>query len=595
MGFVRSETEEVKRRTNIVDVVSEYVPLKKSGVNYTGLCPFHKEKTPSFSVNEDKQIFYCFGCGESGDVFAFIMKINDMSFPEALRYVAGKVGISLSQEYRGADSKVGKSLREEILRVNGMAADYYAGNLLSVAGREARVYLKRRGLREDVARAFRLGYSLPGWHNLNGYFESRKVSSGLLEKAGLVVRRDDGTYYDRFRGRLMFPIEGVNGNVVAFGGRSLGDEVPKYLNSPESPVYVKGRNLFGLNRAKEEIRRHDEAIIVEGYFDFLRLWNAGMRNVVATLGTALTVDQLSLLRRYTRNIVLLFDSDEGGRHAIERSLKLFVAEKMHAKVVILPEGCDPDTYVLKEGKDALEGIIFKSQSMIDYYIDHIIGTKKGLEDRLETLGRAVGFIVQIDDVKSRDIIMTRVSERLRISEEILRAEIRREISSKGGKSREREEVPHPLVSGKADPIELNFIHLLMEHPEWHRAVQEEKVLDNLLSSELRALGQYILEESRREGKIDVNVVVDRVDDEEMKKKLFRRFMEVVYHDAGIAEREFTDTVLKIKRRWFKQRRKLLEMELVKAQEDKNRCDLLLSEQQRLVEEEKELSFSIREH
>jgi len=241
MASVRPDVDEIKRRANIFDVVSEYVTLRKTGINYTGLCPFHKEKTPSFSVNVDKQIFYCFGCGEGGDVLAFLMKINNMTFPEALRHLAGKLGIVLSREYREGEARETKSLREEIHRVNQLAADYFAGNLYAEAGKGARAYLGKRMIREEVIKTFRLGYAYDGWRNLRGFFEKKKIPPKLLEKAGLLIQKGEEDFYDRFRGRLIFPIESVNGNVIAFGGRSLGDEMPKYLNSPESPVYIKGK------------------------------------------------------------------------------------------------------------------------------------------------------------------------------------------------------------------------------------------------------------------------------------------------------------------------------------------------------------------
>ncbi len=594
MASVRPDVDEIKRRANIVDVVSEYVTLRKSGINYTGLCPFHKEKTPSFSVNVDKQIFYCFGCGEGGDVLAFLMKINNMTFPEALRHLAGKLGIVLSREYRESEDREKKSLREEIHRVNQLAADYFAGNLYAEAGREARVYLGKRMIREEVIKTFRLGYAYDGWRNLRGFFEKKKVPQKLLEKAGLLIQKGEEDFYDRFRGRLIFPIESVNGNVIAFGGRSLGDEMPKYLNSPESPVYIKGKNLYGLSRAKEEIRRKNEAILVEGYFDFLQLWNAGVRNAVATLGTALTRDHLDLLRRYTKTVVVLFDPDEGGRNAVERGMRLFVEEKMHARVVILPEKDDPDSFIMKFGKDALEDLISRAQSIVDYYIDHVMGRKGGLVDNLDAAGNAIRFIITIEDPIQRNEFIKRVSERLGIDQELLKTEVRKALS----KSRKtgKEDMSFGRDARKVDAVELSFLYLLIEHPEWFPLVKKEKAFDYLMSEDLRMLARTLTEGIERNGKITVADVVDGLEDDALKGNLLKLAVSGPPFEAGIAERVFTDTIRKMKIRWFKERHKALKKELIQAQEmrDENGCKRILVEKEKLMREEKELSSMIRE-
>lgn len=367
MSDSRSEIEEIKLRAGIVDIISEYVTLKKAGRNFVGLCPFHDEKTPSFSVNPEKQIFYCFGCGKGGDVFEFIRDINNMTFPEALSHLAEKTGVTLRERRLQQDGPERK-LREDLKKINRLAEDHFAENLMSDAGRSAREYLRRRGMHAATVKEFRLGLALNAWRNLRDRFEKQKIDLSLAEKAGLIIRGEKGDFYDRFRGRLIFPIENVAGEVVAFGGRGLGDEKPKYLNSPESPVYTKGKNLYSLNRAKDEIRKKGYAVLVEGYFDVLSLWNAGIRNAVAALGTALTREHLDLLRRFTTEIVAIFDADEGGRSALERSLALFLEAKFHARVVILPDNLDPDDYIKKHGPKDLENLITNSRSLVDYYI-----------------------------------------------------------------------------------------------------------------------------------------------------------------------------------------------------------------------------------
>lgn len=349
------QVAEIKSRVDIVELISEYVTLKKAGRNFLGLCPFHNEKTPSFTVNRERQMFYCFGCGEKGDVFAFLMRLNNASFPETLTLLARRAGVVLPPSSSHRDGKSTLNAREQIIQVNQSAAAYYRDTLFSPAGKEALAYLRGRGLKESTIEAFGLGYAPEGWRNLRHHLERKKVSLKPAREAGLIIAKEDrpDVLYDRFRNRVMFPVRDVDGRIIAFGGRILGEGEPKYLNSPESPAYTKGRQLYGLSQAKEAIRRSGYAILVEGYFDLIVLWNAGITNVVATLGTALTRDHLSLIRRYAERVAVLFDGDEAGRKALARSVELFVAAHMDARAVVLPEGLDPDDFVRRHGGDAL--------------------------------------------------------------------------------------------------------------------------------------------------------------------------------------------------------------------------------------------------
>ena len=348
-GYIPEDRiEEIRNRINIVDLVSEYITLKKAGRNFLGSCPFHKEKTPSFTVNAEKQIYHCFGCGEGGNAFSFLMKINNMTFPEAVRHLAGKMGIVLPSREFTPEEKSRHDLRESLVRVNQLAAVFYAKTLRTAAGSRGRGYLETRGIRQDIVDTFRLGYAPEGWRGLRDHLQREKITLKHAEQAGLLVARNDGDCYDRFRGRLMFPIEDINGNVIAFGGRIIGEGEPKYLNSPESAVYVKGRHLYGLARAKSAIRKDETLIIVEGYFDLLALWNAGISNVVATLGTALTREQVDLIRRYTASVAVTFDTDAGGKAALERSMSLFLERGLKARAVVLPDGKDPDEFVSRQ-------------------------------------------------------------------------------------------------------------------------------------------------------------------------------------------------------------------------------------------------------
>ena len=419
----KSKIEEIKNRVDIVDLVSEYLTLKKAGRNFTGLCPFHQEKTPSFSVNRDKQIFYCFGCGEGGNVITFLMKIADKTFPEAIEYLAEKTGVVLPPMSSGKEGRQKDSLKDGIINLNLKAAQQFSRNLASPAGTAARKYLQNRGIAEEIIKQFRLGYVPDTWRSLTDYIENNGFSMKLAEQAGLVIAGKEGSFYDRFRGRLIFPIENVFGEIVAFGGRVLEKGEPKYLNSPESPVYTKGKNLYGLNKAKEEIRKRGFALIVEGYFDLISLWNAGICNVVATLGTALTREHLELLRRYTVEVVALFDPDEAGRKALDRSLELFLSMRMQARALILPEGCDPDDYVKKYGKDKLDELIAHAPAISDYYIDNVLGGGKTFEDKRDMIKTAMEFTNKIDDEIEKNLFIKRIAEKLGINQELLKKEI----------------------------------------------------------------------------------------------------------------------------------------------------------------------------
>ena len=588
-GQTRSDLDEIRHRSNIVEVVSEYVTLKKAGRSYLGLCPFHREKTPSFSVNPDRQIFYCFGCGEGGDIFSFLMKINNIAFPEALKMLAGKLGIALPQLTRQGEK--GASRKEQLIKVNTFAAEYFSMCLTGGIGANARDYLKKRGIGSETIKEFRLGLAPDGWRNLKAALEKKRVPLKLAEEAGLLVAKKKGDdentpaadYYDRFRARLMFPVENLSGQVIAFGGRVMGSGEPKYLNSPESLLYVKGRNLYGLSRCREDIRRQGHVIIVEGYFDALSLWAAGIRNVVATLGTALTKDHLDLLRRYTDQVVLVFDPDEAGRHAVGRSLKLFLAEKISAKIVILPENCDPDDYVRKFGREAMLAQVLGSQSLIDFYIDNNVVSGKGPEKKMASLREALLFLTGIEDVLQRNLFMKRVSERLGIEEQLLKAEVNkispaRKRPESAGKNEKKREI---------DPIELSLIQMLLQNPAMVRQAAGKQIFSYFLSSELQKVGEII----EKEGDAVVpSELIASLEDGELKKRLWQ-FMasESPFEDASF-ERLFTDTVRKIQVKWYRQRHQALKRELLRAQEmgDQDACRSILLEKEKLIKEEKAL-------
>lgn len=585
MYFDNSKIEEIKNRLDIVELVSEYLTLKKAGRNFTGLCPFHQEKTPSFTVNRDKQIFYCFGCGAGGNAITFLMKIADKTFPEAIKELAVKTGVVLPP-LSSKDGRKKDSLKESIINLNLKAAQQFSRNLSSSTGSVARKYLQDRGITEETIKHFRLGYVPDTWRSLTDFIDSNGLSLKLAEQAGLVIAGKDGGFYDRFRGRLIFPIENVFGEIVAFGGRILDKGEPKYLNSPESPVYIKGKNLYGLSKTKEEIRKKGFAVIVEGYFDLISLWNAGIGNVVATLGTALTREHLELLRRYTLEVVALFDPDEAGKKALDRSLELFLSMEMRAKALILPGKYDPDDYVRKFGGDKLEELISQSQALSDYYIENVLGSGSTFEDKRDMIKSSMEFIAKINDKKEKDLFIKRIAEKTGINEELL---IKETYQNKAQEEKKVSKTSPPLNINN-DLVELHLIQMMLEYPRKIINVEKEGILDYFLQPALQSLGQKIIDEYKLLGFVDVGVILASNDNASLRDRIFQLMINALPADEKVLEKIFADNIRQIQRRWYKEQHHQIKMKLSKAQESGNQgmIDTLLREKEKILIKEKEL-------
>jgi DNA primase len=584
--FDDSKIEEIKSRVDIVELTSEYLTLKKTGRNFIGLCPFHQEKTPSFTVNREKQIFYCFGCGEGGNAITFLMKIADKTFPEAIKDLAEKTGVVLPPRFSGKESRQKDSLKEDITNLNLRAAQQFTRNLFSPAGKVAREYLQNRGISDETIKQFRLGYAPDTWRSLTDHIEGSGLSLKLAEQAGLVIAGKEGGFYDRFRGRLIFPIENITSEIVAFGGRILEKGEPKYLNSPESPIYIKGKNLYGLNKAKEEIRKKGFALIVEGYFDLISLWNVGIGNVVATLGTALTREHLELLRRYTPKVVALFDPDAAGKKALDRSLELFLSMRMRARALILPEGCDPDDYVKKYGKDKLDELIANAPAISDYYIENVLGGGKTFEENRDIVKPAMEFINKIGDEIEKNLFIKRIAEKLGISQELLKKEARKkEVQIKPKTASEKQNIKVQI-----NPLEINLIRLLLEYPQKTLQVESERILDFFLQPELKVLGGKIVETYKLLGFVDINIILSATEDKPLLERINRLMMETLPADDNTLGKNFTDNIRRIKEKWYKDQHRLLKFKLAQAQESGNEelSNKLLYEKEDLLTKEKEL-------
>jgi DNA primase len=425
--------DEVRNSANIVSVVSEYVALKKRGRNHVARCPFHVEKTPSFNVSEEKQIFMCFGCGLGGDVFKFIMQIEHLSFPEAVRFIADRHGISLpeiSASVSAVSAAGGASSSDVLRKAMAEAAAFFHHSLLqSEEGQSALKYLSGRGVSPETITRFQLGYSPAAGEALIQSLKNRGFSLQNLEECGLAKHSDDGQrFYDNFRGRIMFPITDIQGRVVAFGGRSMGDRPPKYLNSPETKLYNKSRNLYGLSFSKEAIKAQDQAILVEGYMDFIIPFQNGVENLVASLGTSLTPQQVELMGRYTREVVVSYDPDSAGVAATQRSLDLFLEGDFRVKVLRLPAGQDPDVFVRSAGAEEYRTRATQSIPYLEFVLESAIQHQGAADDpksKVQVINVVLPYLARLPSAVERSDYVFRFARKLGIEDQQLLAEIKR--------------------------------------------------------------------------------------------------------------------------------------------------------------------------
>jgi len=473
--FGDDKIEEVRSRADIVEIVGAHVRLRRAGRNFVGLCPFHNEKTPSFSVNAERGFFHCFGCGAGGSVFNFIMRVEGLTFPEAVRSLARKYGVTLP-EHDQSGPAAGE--REAMLKASEVAAEFFAHVLWNTAdGALARDYLKSRGISVETARTFMIGFAPSRPASLAKALERRGLRDAGV-KVGLVKKDGDGAY-DMFRARVMFPIRDAQGRAIAFGGRVLDARLPKYINSPESPLYSKARTLYGLFEARQAISSSvssgkDRAIIVEGYFDVIALWQAGFKEAVAGCGTALTVEQLRALSRYTKNVIACFDGDAAGRKASMRALEIFLQAGLLGRGIFIPSGFDPDTFVRQRGAAAFAELIEKSELLVDYFLSEQAGAARGsIAERARAANRVAEMLKLVDDPFQFDLLARKAADLLQIGEEVLRKEARgpqsaatRNQSSRFARERAATGKPPAASSGDAgSKAEIGLVAIALLHPE----------------------------------------------------------------------------------------------------------------------------------
>jgi DNA primase len=492
MAEAGSFAERVKQQADIVRVIGEYVRLKKSGQNFAGLCPFHQEKTPSFNVHPVKQIYHCFGCGVGGDVFKFVMELEKCTFPEAIRTVAEKCGIAIPKpRERSPEERRENQQRSALVEMHREAAAFFARQLHETPeGKVAYAYLEDRGLNREAMIKFGLGFA-PSSGDALLRFLKQKYPEKLLEVSGLLSREQSGRFFDRFRRRIMFPIANESAKVIAFGGRAMGDDMPKYLNSPETTIYSKSSVLYHLDRAKEALRQNDFGILVEGYMDAIAVARAGIVNVIASCGTSLADPQIKLLGRFTRRVIVNYDPDIAGQAATERSLTLLLEKEFDVRVLALPRGSDPDKFLKEQGAEAYKKLLMQAPP----YLDYLIGRAK-LMDRTTANGRVMAlnflmpYVQRLPNRLLRSEWATRIASELHVDEPVLREALRRAATERRSEVKPKAELLGPTVKG----AERRLIHMLAEANGFreklaqeivssglHRGLQTEKIFDLLIA------------------------------------------------------------------------------------------------------------------
>ncbi len=495
MAEAGSFADRVKQQADIVRVVGEYVRLKKSGQNFTGLCPFHAEKSPSFAVHPTKQIYHCFGCGVGGDVFKFVMEMEKCPFPESIRIVAEKCGIAVPQpRERSPEERKENQQRTALVEMHRVAQTFFTNQLEGTAeGKVARAYLEDRGLDKAAIDQFGIGYAPSGGDALLRSLK-QKYPEKLLVESGLVSRDQSGRMFDRFRRRITFPISNESGKIVAFGCRALGDDMPKYLNSPETPIYSKSNVLYHLDRAKEALRRSDFAVLVEGYMDAIAVARAGISNVVASCGTSLAEPQIKLLARFTRRVIVNYDPDTAGQTATERSISLLLEQDFEVRVLALPGKADPDKFIREQGAEAYIKVLREAPPYVDYLIARArrmdLTTGEGKRNAVNFL---LPYVQKIPNRLLRSEWATRISQQLRLDEPVLRAA----LSKAAAERRSEVKIQPELIGRAAKPVERRLIRMLVEgegfrhelaqriqQDQLHLGLETEKVLAALVAANL---------------------------------------------------------------------------------------------------------------
>ncbi|GAB6100277.1 DNA primase [Halanaerocella petrolearia] len=589
--------EKVRYSNDLVEIVNEYTKLKEKGNSYMGLCPFHNEKTPSFNVNADRQLYYCFGCGVGGNIFNFIMEIEGFDFVETVEYLADKANIDLPKKESSPQDRKRRNQRQQIFEIHKLATRFYQ-YLLSESdiGQKGYQYLKGRGFTEEIIKEFKLGFAPDRWEQLYKFLRKKGYSDKVLAKSGLVISRNKSTgYYDRFRNRVVFTICNHRGQPIGFGGRVLdSDDKPKYLNSPETPIFDKSRNLYGLNLAKKSIRASEEAIIVEGYTDVITAYQYGIRNVVASLGTSLTKEQAKLLHRYAEKVYIAYDADTAGAKATLRGLDILKQEGLAVEVVKLPANQDPDGFIKEEGSQVFERLIDQAQPLVQFKIDSVLDNMnfEVIDDKVAAVKKILPILVQIPDDIERDEYSKIVAEKLNINLQVLKREINKYKKHKVKRNQDRkhknryninndlkEELSDSQKSGYDSTIK-GLIKIVINNPEFIPNLEEKLSLDEFVNDKYRQIISLICNYSADYNKFNVDDLLDKIDDQEAENLLLKLSVQNVVN--GNVDKMFLDYISKVKEHQLRMKIKNLDDEIKQAetQNDVGKLNQLLEDYQK---------------
>lgn len=562
MAIPENILEQIQSRSDIVEVISRYIPLQKAGRNYRAPCPFHHEKTPSFIVSPDKQIYHCFGCGAGGNVFSFVMKYENLEFPEAVEMLGEKAGIRIPRS--GTQNKELSSLAIQLYKINELAVSFFQETL--ARNQAARDYLASRGISEETVKKFKIGYAPDSWDSLLNFFKKKNIEGAILEKAGLVISNEKGGHYDRFRKRVMFPIFDLKDRVLGFGGRVLDSSLPKYMNSPETYIYSKGRHLYGLNFSRDSIKKQGHALIVEGYLDFIIPYQALAKNIIATLGTALTIDQVKLLKRFANTVIMVYDPDEAGEAASLRNMDMFIGEGVNVYIAELPSGFDPDNYIRKFGTDDFIKLTKSSKNLFDYKLSKLSARFdiRSAHGKASIAGEMLPTISRIENAVLRSNLVKKLAEKLSVDEESIRTELKK---VKPDYSVRAYNVTPVEAKKDAKSAEKMVLALLLEGDTFVRRAKGSLSLDEFKDSLVRDVIKAIYDLSGEEKNITAVRLMNHFDNNEDAADLIS---EVVNLSETLKDKEkiLSDCIAKIKKDVVKDRLSRLQDE-IRAAHDSN--------------------------
>lgn len=587
--------DEIRSRADIVGIIAEYIPLKKAGRNFKALCPFHSEKTSSFMVSPTKQIYHCFGCGEGGNIFNFVMKYEHVGFTEAARKIAQKIGVNIPVDFKLDKRK--QSLFDQMYKINEMALVFYNSYLTkSIEGKKARDYLKNRDFTPVTISKFKLGYAPKKWNALYDYLKQKGFSVDLIEKASLISSKRSGGFCDRFRDRLIFPIFNSYDKVIGFGARILEEgKMPKYLNSSETAVFNKGKNLYGLNLAKRHIINKDLVVMVEGYTDCIRCHENGIEQTVASLGTALTIEQIRTLKRYTKNITLIFDSDKAGELASLRSLDLLIEEDITPKIIALPQKYDPDKYIRDFGTAEFEKLIENALNLFEYKINLLCSKydAKKPEGKVQITAEFLPTLSRINNAILKSSYIKKLAERLSVNEQ----DILRELKKHKVYDYSYEDSINRGIPAKdeftIDMAEKILLIIMLENNDLIKEVKARLRPDDISNMNARKIIEEIFNLQQKNEKINAPKLIDRLRDERIAQLISSISIDVP--EIKNVQKNMIDCIKTIKERKIKKKLKNLQMELKNAQQEKAKSRILelTTECNRLLNQRKKLVASIK--